>query len=286
MVHRPRYDDWSFPKGKLEDDELLAVCAVREVAEETGVVVRLARPLPEVTYTDLNGFPKRVTYWAATPVHRGRRTAPETEIDQVAWVGLSRVADRLTAAGDKVPLDALAGLAKAGELDTAPVLIVRHATARPRDSWARADAERPLVEGGRRQATALVALLGCWRPEVAVSSPWRRCLQTLGPYVERSGIKVRTKGGLSERGFRRNPGKAAKHIAALIERGRPAVMCTHRPVLAGVMPTLRADTVEAARSTVPIQDPYLAPSEVLVAHVARGRPNRPVVAVERHPIPR
>ena len=284
MVHRPRYRDWSFPKGKLEDRELLPVCAVRELAEETGVLARLGRPLPQVCYPDARGLSKQVSYWAGTTIHARLRTASASEIDDVAWVPLSEAGARLTNPGDRVPLDTLARFAAAGELETSPVLVVRHATARPRDAWARADADRPLVAAGRRQAQALVALLDCWRPENVVSSPWRRCLQTLAPWVEVSGARVRTKGGLSERGFRRSAGKASKHITALVDRGRPALLCTHRPVLEGVMRTLARLTVVSARKDLPTSDPYLAPSEVLVTHVRRSGLGRPVVAVEQHAV--
>lgn len=287
MVHRPKYDDWSFPKGKLEPDELLPVCAVRELAEETGAIVRLGRPLPAVCYHDADGAPKHVSYWAARVLGTRRPTASPDEIDGVTWVGLEEAAARLTAPSDRGPLAELSRYAAAGVLDTVPVLVVRHATARPRDAWARADAERPLVDAGRRQAAALVPLLACWRPERFVSSPWRRCLQTIGPYVKASGAHVKTKGGLSERGFRRDPGKAAKHVTALVDRCRPGALCTHRPVLDGVMRSLSRLTVGSSQPLIPDRDPYLAPGEVLVAHVRRGgQDGRPVVAVERFPVAR
>ena len=65
LVHRPRYDDWSWPKGKTRASEVLPVTAVREAAEETGLVVRLGRPLGQVRYLLEDGRPKEVTYWAA-----------------------------------------------------------------------------------------------------------------------------------------------------------------------------------------------------------------------------
>ncbi len=282
MVHRPKYDDWSFPKGKSEPDEPLPVCAVREVAEETGAAVRLGRQLPGVCYRDADGKAKRVSYWAATVVRMTPRTASPREIDRTEWVPIEQAADRLTAPSDASPLDALTGLDGIGGLATVPLIVIRHATARPRDSWTRADADRPLVAAGRRQAAALAPLLDCWSPETIVSSPWRRCLETLAPYVDASGIKVRTKGGLSERGFRRNPGKAVKHLRNLVERGRPGVLCTHRPVLAGVMSALDALTVSEMRPLLPLEDPHLAPCEILVAHVRRAGSGPPVLAIERH----
>ena len=76
LVHRPRYDDWSLPKGKLLDGELEEVAALREVEEETGLRCRLDAHVGAVTYTDRNGRPKIVRYWTMTP--EGERSSPTT----------------------------------------------------------------------------------------------------------------------------------------------------------------------------------------------------------------
>ena len=172
LVHRPRYDDWSWPKGKLEPGETLPECAVRETAEETGVQVVLGRPLPNVEYPLPDGRTKQVDVLGGP--RRGRRPA-------------SRPGDRggrgaLAPAGPGAgAIDPHRGHRAAGGPGRAartrgcwpptPALVVRHATARPRDAWARADADRPLVASGRRQALALAALLLCWRPELRADLP-------------------------------------------------------------------------------------------------------------------
>jgi len=282
LVHRPRYDDWTWPKGKPARGEALPECAVRETAEETGTDVVLGRPLPQVRYRLPDGAIKEVSYWAARPV--GGRLGPHdtAEVDQVAWLPLDVAAERLTQPGDAGPLATLAQYAEEGTLATTEVLIIRHATARPRDAWARSDAERPLVASGRRQAMALAALLRCWRPDPLISSPWRRCVQTMDPYTAASGTRLRTKGGLSEDGYRRSPGKAARHTRDLLEGGHGGGLCTHRPVLPGVLAALREVTVDAVRPLIPDSNPYLRPGEVLVAHVSHGRRGPVVVAIERH----
>lgn len=287
LVHRPRYDDWSFPKGKLEPGELLPECAVRELIEETGVVTVLGRPLPTVTYVDPRGAPKQVHYWAGRPARSGPPLAPSTEVDRIAWLPVAEARELLSQPSDTAPLDTLLGFAADGELDTTPLLVVRHGTARPRDAWARADADRPLIASGRRQSAALRGLLACWRPDVVISSPWRRCIDTIAPFAAANGVKVRTKGGLSERGFRRDGSKARKHTQALVDRGHPAALCTHRPVLSGVFRALRERTPRELVKQIPQEDPYLAPGEVLVAHIVH-RPSRlaAVVAIERHLAPR
>jgi 8-oxo-dGTP diphosphatase len=281
LVHRPAYQDWSWPKGKPERGEQLAECAVREAQEETGAEVVLGRRLPSVRYVLPDGKVKEVAYWAARAVGRRPRTASAGEVDDVAWLAVDAAAARLTQAGDAAPLAALAGYAGEGELATSTVLVIRHATARPRDAWARADADRPLVASGKRQALALAALLICWRPDQLLSSPWRRCVQTMDPWTAASGSRLRTKGGLSEAGYKRSPEKARRHTRRLLESSHGGALCTHRPVLRGVLGTVREAATDDVKPLVPDENPYLRPGEVLVAHVTHGHGGPRVVAVER-----
>lgn len=83
LIHRPSYDDWSFPKGKLDDGESHVDAAVREVAEETGLRCRLGDELPEVRYKDRKSRPKRVRYWMMEPL--GGAFEPNAEVDEVRW---------------------------------------------------------------------------------------------------------------------------------------------------------------------------------------------------------
>lgn len=105
IVHRPRYDDWSLPKGKLDPGEGFEDAAVREIAEETGVHGRLGTALGEVRYTDRRGRPKVVRWWAVEVDRVSTRTAGEDEVDEVRWVPLGEVDDLLTYATDAAVLD-------------------------------------------------------------------------------------------------------------------------------------------------------------------------------------
>jgi len=100
IVHRPRYDDWSLPKGKREAGETDEQCAVREVEEETGVRCELDRELLPQKYVDRKGRPKVVRYWLMRP-KATREFVPNHEIDQVRWVALAEVAQALTYSGDR-----------------------------------------------------------------------------------------------------------------------------------------------------------------------------------------
>ena len=110
LVHRPGYDDWSFPKGKLKPDEDEAAAAVREVEEETGLRCRLAGDLGLSTYSDSRGRPKTVRYWEMTPV--GGELAGAHEVDEARWVALDDAAGLLTYERDREVLDRFRSLAK------------------------------------------------------------------------------------------------------------------------------------------------------------------------------
>jgi 8-oxo-dGTP pyrophosphatase MutT (NUDIX family) len=85
IVHRPRYDDWSLPKGKLDPGESFEQAALREVEEETGLRARLMRELPSVEYRDNKDRPKVVRYWLMEVEH-DPGFAPNDEVDELRWV--------------------------------------------------------------------------------------------------------------------------------------------------------------------------------------------------------
>ena len=103
LVHRPRYDDWSFPKGKRDGDETDEATARREVLEETGLAIELGRELPETSYTDNRGRPKIVRYWLMTPdpADPGPGFAPTREVDEVRWCSVHDAGKLLTYAHDR-----------------------------------------------------------------------------------------------------------------------------------------------------------------------------------------
>lgn len=105
MVHRPRYDDWSLPKGKLDPGESDEEAALREVEEETTVTARLGPELPSTTYLDRSGRHKRVRYWAMTVVDG--RPAAANEVDEAVWVPFAEAAGRLSYPHDLEVLAAL-----------------------------------------------------------------------------------------------------------------------------------------------------------------------------------
>jgi 8-oxo-dGTP diphosphatase len=106
VVHRPRYDDWSFPKGKVGPGETDRQCAEREVAEEAGLTGRLGGELPTTRYTDHHGRPKQVRYWALEA--SGGTFQPNDEVDEVRWLGVDAADELLSYDHDRAVLAAFA----------------------------------------------------------------------------------------------------------------------------------------------------------------------------------
>lgn len=249
IVHRPRYGDWSLPKGKLNKGETDAVCAVREVAEETGVRIHLKAPLQAHRYRVKAGL-KHVDWWLAeaVPGETGDVVDP-TEVDEVAWRPADAAAACLSYADER------ARLAEALALPpVTPLLIVRHAKALPRKQWTARDSERPITDWGRRQSRSLVPFLSAFGVRRVVSSSSLRCLQTLNPYARASELALEGWHELTEEVGEREPEaarRATTELATVTARtGVPTVVCGHRPVLpamlAGVgVPNQRFATAES-----------------------------------------
>lgn len=280
LVHRPRYDDWSIPKGKLDKGETFPAAAVREVAEETGYRVRLHRPLPASVYLLPDGRTKIVQYWTGT-VRAKIAPGPQDhgEIDEVRWVALEEAEKLVTRQGDQVPLGSLRRFQEADELVTVPIIIQRHAAAVSRAKWRKGEKSRPLNSKGRKQALALPPLLDAFDPASVVSSPWERCRATVSPVATIEGLKLRTKDELTEAGHAEHPSRTAAVIERVLRQARPTVVCTHRPVLPTIIDSVRAVAQPGAALELPREDPFLAAGEALMLHTT---PGGTVVAIERH----
>ncbi len=278
LIHRPRYDDWSWPKGKIDDGETIPECALREVREEIGLDAPLGRPLPAIHYRVASGL-KVVFYWAVKA--NGTLLVPDgKEVDSVMWCTPEKAAKLLSNPTDVVPLEYLREAHENGELDTWPLVVLRHAKAKPRSSWTKAEGERPLAATGTRQAQAVGRLLQVWQPPRVVTSPWLRCVATVAPYAKAAGAKVRMAEALTEHRHHRSPKKTAAVVEALFDKQRPVVVCTHRPALPTVFAQLAKHMPGRLSSLLPSEEPYLSPGELVVCHVAPGAKNR-VVAVEQ-----
>lgn len=279
LIHRPRYDDWSWPKGKLDAGETNPECAVREVMEEVDVTVQLGIPLPSIEYPVASGL-KKVYYWAAK-LEKSTPRPDGSEVDEIRWCTPDEASRMLSNPSDRDPLQALVDAHRRDELETYPFVVVRHAKARPRSSWARAEGERPLAATGQRQALAVCRLLSAWKPKRIVSSPWTRCMQTITPYARFNNARIRTVDAITEHSAHRNPKKARAAIKGLLDKRKSTAVCTHRPVLPQVIKVLSAHASDELAAQLPSKDPYLKPGAVIVCQVSVHHPGR-ILSVEHY----
>lgn len=232
VVHRPRYDDWSFPKGKAEPGESMVLTAIREVAEETGRQIVLGRYLGKARRRLVSGRKKRTLYWAAQvlPEHgpgEGLRAAvkpaSKREIDKVRWWKVEKAARKLTHADDKRLLARLVDWYESGQLQVRSLVLVRHAKAVSRATWGygiNSELTRPLVMGrGQAQARDVAALLSAYGVGELVSSPWKRCVDTLAPYAHGCGLDLRSDEAFTEVSALTSPEVMQASFRDLLERG-------------------------------------------------------------------
>jgi len=231
LVHRPRYDDWSLPKGKLHADELPLAGAVREVTEETGVNPVVGRRLPTQRY-ELGPDVKYVDYWAMTPAD-GTFVATD-EVDSLRWVTPAIAASTLTYDRDRQLVASFA----AQPVPTATVLLVRHAKAGSRSRWTGEDAQRPLDAAGRAQAEGLRVALRWFGPTAVRSADVLRCEQTVAGLAEDLGLRVGTEPALSEEAYGKDPAAALDRVQAAAAAGGVTVLSSQGGVIPDLLGTL------------------------------------------------
>lgn len=249
VVHRPRYDDWSFPKGKAEPGESMVLTAIREVAEETGRQIVLGRYLGKARRRLVSGRKKRTLYWAAQVLPeagpgKGLRAAvkpaSKREIDKVRWWKVKKAARKLTHADDKRLLARLVDWYESGQLQVRSLVLVRHAKAVSRATWGygiNSELTRPLVMGrGQAQARDVAALLSAYGVGQLVSSPWRRCVDTLAPYAHGCGLDLHTDEAFTEVSVLTTPEIMQANFRDLLERGSGASLVREPEAWAGREP--------------------------------------------------
>jgi 8-oxo-(d)GTP phosphatase len=262
LVHRPKYDDWSFPKGKQDPGEHVTTTAVREVLEETGVEIRLGRPLLPQMYAVSGGRAKKVHYWIGHVVGDDDVSSYQIneEVDELAWFGLDAAKGRLTYLDD---IDLLEQYRSARK-NTGALAVVRHAKAVKRGAWDGPDPERPLATEGEGQATAISPILHAFGISRVLSSSSTRCVQTVGPFATEHVVPLEEVDELSEEEY--DESSARTLLDVLMTAPGSSVLCTHRPVLPELFGLLG------------IEEEPLSPAEMVVVHHRKGK----LVATERH----
>ncbi|WUJ74812.1 NUDIX domain-containing protein [Kribbella soli] len=229
LVHRPRYDDWSLPKGKLTAHEHVLLAARREIEEETGVQVLLGPPLGLQRYAvRKNGgtTDKLVHYWSAVPLNEGV-FEPNDEVDEISWLPVDKARNKLSYPRDVDILDALEPAVPV----VATVIVVRHAEAVKRKDWDGKDTVRPLTSNGEAVAERLADVLAALGANRIITSDAERCAATVTPYAASIDRHMHLWPEISERGYDADP-DGLRGLAERVWRpGKVTVICSHRPVL-------------------------------------------------------
>ena len=249
VVHRPRYDDWSFPKGKLEHGETMPFAAVREVAEETGLAVHLGPSLGDVHYPVPEGR-KLVRYWSGR-VYKDNGFTPDAEVDELRWISPAQAAEMLSYVHD---LDVLRRFEALGR-PTSTILLVRHAKAGSRSQWNGDDGDRPLSSSGREQAAHLGTLLPLFGPDRLVSAPPLRCRDSIAPLAAQLGMPIGDEPLLGEKGYWDRPRAGVARVRQLATAPGVTVVASQ----GGVIPDVVRALVESSPQRLPV-DPSALPS--------------------------
>jgi len=247
VIHRPRYDDWSLPKGKLAPGEPEVEGAVREVLEETGFHVRVGRPLGETRYTKTVGRatrPKVVRWWAMQAV--AGTFSPTREVDDLHWLPLDAAERRLTRDTDRELLGRFAH----GPAPTRTLLLVRHARAGSRSAWDGDDRDRPLDACGQAQADELVRLLARFDVEAVWSPGLRRCADTVAPFADAFDLPVREAEVMSWAGYFGHEDEAIELLRS-DHLSRDVVFCSQGEVIPDLLARVAAaDQLDLPRPIV------------------------------------
>ncbi|TFV64420.1 UNVERIFIED_ORG: NUDIX hydrolase [Bacillus sp. AZ43] len=232
VAHRPRYDDWSLPKGKLDAGEHPLTAACREVIEETGLTVVAGRRGPTTRYA-VDGAPKRVDYWLMRCT--GGTFTANDEVDELRWLPPGEAAALCSYEHDR---EVVADAARTDLPREVRLLLVRHGKAGSSDRWDGPDDVRPLTGGGEEQARRLAEVLPLFAPTAVRTATPLRCRQTVTPLAERLGLPVADAPEFGEPEFGGDPHEAARTALRVLEGGDVTVVCSQGGTIPAVLGAL------------------------------------------------
>lgn len=265
VIHRPKYNDWTIPKGKVELNESSIACAYREVIEETSLETEFGMYLGEVKYQSLDG-PKQVSFWSAQVVKENTFT-PNSEVDAIKWVEAAKAAKFLSLESDKEILSKFNKL----KYESKPLVLLRHAKALSRDEWQGDDDDRPLDSLGQMQAKRLLSIYQAFNLEQIHTSDAIRCYDTVEPMAKALGLRLEVSNNLSESAFKKDKEDAFDYARDLIKSDKRALLCSHNPILPKVLNKL------TKKSDVESDEEKLYPADAWVIH----RIGKEVIQIDR-----
>jgi 8-oxo-dGTP diphosphatase len=284
LIHRTKYRDVTLPKGKVDPGEMLAETAAREIYEETGIRVSLGVPVGVSRYRLPSKRTKIVHYWAAEATDAAIRASafvPNKEIAALEWVPAKKATSRLSYPVDAEILENFLRLVDEGVLRTFPIIALRHAKAVAREEWDGKDAARPLAPRGKKQANSIVGPLLAFGVRKIVSSPAVRCTKSVVPLAAALGRKIEKTPLISQDAWEEGESDARTIVGQRVRSRKPAVLCSHGPVLPDILSelalatgTLRGSYLGSASS--------LEPAAFSVVHLSADNPGSGIVTIETH----
>lgn len=270
IIHRPRYDDWSLPKGKLENGEMHIGCAFREVLEETGVTPIFGPEIGEVVYI-VGNEKKIVKYWAAMASNIPYGQPDEHEVDEILWLDPTAAKKKLTLDDDRSIVDFFLDFG----VDTQALVLLRHAKAVKREDWDGDDGDRPLAHVGQLQAKRLFPLYFPYAIKEIHSSDAMRCIETIEPMARTMQLTPIFSTDLSEYRYTKDKEASLDYAQDLLNRGVAGVICSHNPILPKLLKKL------IGKKNFKQLDGKLEPGQSWVLHHRDGE----IVAIDSIEIP-
>lgn len=267
LVHRPQYDDWSFPKGKIDENESPIAAAFREVKEETGVTAVFGQYLGATSYK-VEDNKKKVKYWMAQAKVAPAQFVPNSEVDKIEWVSVKEARHFLTHEEDRELLEEFVGRERYADT----LVLLRHAKAVKRAEWNDYDLDRPLSAEGLEQAKRLVAQLEPFGVQGIFTSDASRCFATVEPLSTYLDHKVTVTTALNEESFEKSSKTALEYVRQLMKFNGNQIVASHNPIIPHIL-------TKIARVEYSADD--LNPADAWVVHHRGDK----VLAVEflRHP---
>ena len=332
LVYRPKYDDWSWPKGKNEPKESHRHTAVREVGEETGYAVTLGPHIAQIEYplenegkksisksgaknssqnNNKTEVVKRIHYWMMREIDENAamkrlpafgpiKPAKPTEIGNVIWLTPSKARKKLTHDSDRKVLDAFLEKLHAGQTEYKTLILVRHGKAESRKSWQGREATRPITPLGSAASYALGRELACYAPNRIVSSPWKRCVETVATFAHDSSLYIEQIAELTEDHHENKPKSTLSVLISEIQNldcnaqntqntqnteaniNNSTVMCLHRPIIGTFFDYLRGITKPRAHKRILSQkSPYMPTGSAIVLHISNTSKGARIIDIEK-----